>query len=230
MSRPEADLSGLTRATDALLATVPGLDQAALTAPSRLPGWTRGHVLAHLARNADALVNVMEGRPMYPDAETRDRDIEAGAGRTPAEHLADLRATADRLHDVFDARPDNAWGATVTLRNGVTDLASGVPFRRWLEVELHHVDLGVDRDVSDLSGAFTDRALTYLTRRFHGSPAVPPVEVRAEDGRSWITGSTDGPAVVVAGNPAALVGWLAGRTTGSGLTAAGAPLPVLPAL
>ncbi|NJP67345.1 maleylpyruvate isomerase family mycothiol-dependent enzyme [Streptomyces spiramenti] len=230
MSRPEADLSGLARATDALLATVPGLDQAALTAPSRLPGWSRGHVLAHLARNADALVNVMEGRPMYADAGTRDRDIEAGAGRAPSDQLVDLRAAADRLRDAFDARPDNAWGATVALRNGVTDSASGVPFRRWLEVELHHVDLGVDRDVSDFSGAFTDRALGYLTRRYQGNAAVPPVEVRAEDGRSWPTGGTEGPALVVAGNPAALVGWLSGRTTGSGLTATGAPLPVLPPL
>ncbi|WP_103500690.1 MULTISPECIES: maleylpyruvate isomerase family mycothiol-dependent enzyme [unclassified Streptomyces] len=230
MSRPVADLAALAEATDRLVSTVSVLDQAALHAPSRLPGWSRGHVVAHLSRNADALVNVLEGRPMYADATTRDTDIEAGSGRGPQEQTTDLRESSARLRAATDALDADAWRATVALRNGVTDVASSVPFRRWVEVELHHVDLGTGHDIAGLPGAFTDRALDYLTRRFAGHREVPPVEVRAEDGRSWSTGGTEGAAVVVAGNPAALVGWLAGRTTGSGLTAAGAPLPTLPPL
>ncbi|MEV0474381.1 maleylpyruvate isomerase N-terminal domain-containing protein, partial [Streptomyces prunicolor] len=35
----------------------PHFHNASVAEPSRLPGWSRGHVLAHLARNADALVN-----------------------------------------------------------------------------------------------------------------------------------------------------------------------------
>ena len=31
----------------------------AFRAPSALPGWTRAHVLTHLARNADAMVNLL---------------------------------------------------------------------------------------------------------------------------------------------------------------------------
>lgn len=41
-------------AQERLLLRVAGLDDGAMRAPSRLPGWTVGHVLTHLARNADA--------------------------------------------------------------------------------------------------------------------------------------------------------------------------------
>lgn len=75
------DLESLREATERLLTAVARLDNASVAEPSRLPGWSRGHVLAHLARNADALVNVLEGRPMYPDAVTRDSDIERDAPR-----------------------------------------------------------------------------------------------------------------------------------------------------
>jgi uncharacterized damage-inducible protein DinB len=33
--------------------------------PSLLPGWSVGHVLSHLARNADSYVNLLQGRPQY---------------------------------------------------------------------------------------------------------------------------------------------------------------------
>src|ERR1044071_5981880 len=78
------DLAALREATDRLLGATGKLDDAALSEPSRLPGWSRGHVIAHLSRNADALVNVLRGLPMYANSETRDRDIERDASRTRA--------------------------------------------------------------------------------------------------------------------------------------------------
>ncbi|KIX77423.1 mycothiol maleylpyruvate isomerase, partial [Streptomyces sp. MBRL 601] len=87
MTDPVRDLTRLDEATARLLTVAGTLDDAALAEPSRLPGWTRGHVLSHLARNADALLNVMAGRPMYASAEARDADIEAGA-TLPSEALA----------------------------------------------------------------------------------------------------------------------------------------------
>lgn len=230
MSDPIADLAALDQATDRLLADAATLDAPALAAASLLPGWSRGHVLAHLSRNADALVNVLQGRPMYVSAEARDADIERDSGRSPQEQLADLRQSAARLREAAGRLTEEEWGRTVRLRNGVTDAASAIPFRRRVEVELHHVDLGTGRTVADLPGSFTDRAVPYLAARFAGHPDVPPLELRAEDGRTWTTGRDDGPRLVVAGTPAALVGWLAGRTGGAGLTADGAALPVLPPL
>ncbi|HEX5567040.1 MAG TPA: maleylpyruvate isomerase family mycothiol-dependent enzyme [Streptomyces sp.] len=231
MTTPAADVAALRDSTGRLLAAAEALDDTSVAQPSLLPGWTRGHVLAHLARNADALVNVLAGRPMYAGAGAREADIERDAARPLAVHLEDLRTSAARLDRAMAGLTDEQWRTTVELRNGVTDLAASVPFRRQIEVELHHVDLGIGYTLHDLPGAFTDRELENKARRFLGHPDVPPVELRAEDGRAWRTGRTeeDGETpIVVVGTPTALVGWLTGRTTGSGLSSSREVLPALP--
>ncbi|MET9864063.1 maleylpyruvate isomerase family mycothiol-dependent enzyme [Streptomyces smyrnaeus] len=233
MTTPAHDAELVRTATGHLLSDTVKLEAPEVAEASQLPGWTRAHVLTHLARNADALVNVLAGKPMYASAEARDSDIEQGADRPLDALVDDVRVSASRLESAFAALGDDDWNRTVTLRNGVTDLASSVPFRRWIEVELHHVDLGIGYTLEDLPGTFVDRELTNMARRFSGHPDVAAaIELRAEDGRTWRTGaeesSAEGP-VVVAGSPVALVGWLTGRTNGSGLSARG-PLPALPAL
>ncbi|GAA3792146.1 maleylpyruvate isomerase family mycothiol-dependent enzyme [Streptomyces coacervatus] len=222
------DLASVRDATDRLLTAVAKLDNASVAEPSRLPGWTRGHVLAHLARNADALVNVLEGRPMYPSGEARDADIERDAPRPLDVQLTDLRDSAARFQQTGAAPAD--WSRTVELRNGVTDSASGVPFRRWGEVELHHVDLGIGYELEDLPAEFSERETGFLAERFSGHPDVPPT--RLTDGtRAWRTGrETTEPEVKVSGPASKLLGWLAGRRDGSGLTVEGGSLPALPPL
>lgn len=222
------DLASVRDATERLLTAVGKLDNASVTESSRLPGWTRGHVLAHLARNADALVNVLQGRPMYVSGEARDADIERDAPRPLDAHLADVRESAARFQDASAAPAD--WSRTVELRNGVTDSASRVPFRRWVEVELHHVDLGIGYELEDLPTEFTERETDFLAARFAGHPDVPPT--RITDGtRAWSTGrDAAGPEVTVTGPPADLLGWLAGRREGTALTVRGGPLPALPPL
>ncbi|MGW2884577.1 maleylpyruvate isomerase family mycothiol-dependent enzyme [Streptomyces griseoruber] len=222
------DLASVREATDRLLTAVGKLDDAAVAEPSLLPGWSRGHVLAHLARNADALVNVFEGRPMYADATVRDADIDRDAPRPLEVQLADVRESAARFQAAAAAPAD--WSRTVELRNGVTDTAARVPFRRWVEVELHHVDLGIGYALEDLPQEFTGRQTDFLADRFAGHADVPPT--RLTDGtRAWRTGrEADTPEVTVTGAPADLLGWLAGRRDGSGLTVSGGPLPALPPL
>ncbi|GAA2402058.1 maleylpyruvate isomerase family mycothiol-dependent enzyme [Streptomyces glaucosporus] len=230
---PAADITALRESTDRLLAAVEKLDDSACAAPSLLPGWTRGHVLAHLARNADALVNVLAGRPMYADAEAREADIERDAPRPLADHLEDLRTSTAGLERAMADRAGDQWEATVALRNGVTDRASSVPFRRRVEVELHHVDLGIGYTLDDLPGDFVGRQLENMARRFSDRPDVHPLELRAGEDRVLRTGrAADGEEqpVVVTGTPTALVGWLTGRTAGTGLTASGGVLPPLPPL
>ncbi|MFF5186234.1 maleylpyruvate isomerase family mycothiol-dependent enzyme [Streptomyces sp. NPDC000345] len=222
------DLVSVHDATERLLSAVGKMDNAAVREPSRLPGWSRGHVLAHLARNADALVNVLEGRPMYADASVRDADIERDAPRPLEVQLTDLGESAARFQDTGAAPAD--WSRTVELRNGVTDVAARVPFRRWVEVELHHVDLGIGYELEDLPADFVARETDFLAERFAGHPDVPPT--RLTDGtRAWRTGrEADGPEVTVTGSPADLLGWLAGRRAGTGLSVAGGTLPALPPL
>ncbi|MFE0426028.1 maleylpyruvate isomerase family mycothiol-dependent enzyme, partial [Streptomyces sp. NPDC058953] len=244
MIDPMRDLALLRAATERLLVTAQALggaavtgDNAALAGPSLLPGWTRGHVLAHVARNADALVNVLEGRPMYASAETRDAEIERDAHRPLDVQLADIRDSAARLHAVASLPAD--WDRTVALRNGVTDRAARIPFRRLVEVELHHVDLGAGVGLEDLPEEFLLRETAFLAERFTGHPDVPPTRITAAGGLgTWTTGrAPEGAAsggapekeLTVEGPPASLVGWLAGRRTAdAALTATGGGGPPRP--
>ncbi|APY88883.1 maleylpyruvate isomerase family mycothiol-dependent enzyme [Streptomyces alfalfae] len=221
------DLASVRDATDRLLSAASKLNNDSIAEPSRLPGWTRGHVLAHLARNADALVNVLAERPMYESARQRDSDIERDAPRPLAEQLDDVRESMARF-EAQAALPAD-WSRTITLRNGVTDSASRVPFRRWVEVELHHVDLGIGYELEDLPTEFVRRETAFLTARFSGNSDVPPT--RVTDGtHAWSTGRAGEPEVTVSGAAPDLVGWLAGRRDGSALTAEGGLLPSLPPL
>ncbi|MET8173593.1 maleylpyruvate isomerase family mycothiol-dependent enzyme [Streptomyces clavifer] len=223
------DLEAVREATGRLLRATGDLDDASLAEPSRLPGWSRGHVLAHLSRNADALENVLRGRPMYASSETRDADIARDAPRPLAEQLADLRSSAAAFLAAATVPAD--WSRTVTLRNGVTDSASQLPFRRWAEVELHHVDLGVGYELEDLPEEFVIRENDFLAERFAGHPGVVPTTAVTGDGRLWTTGGgADGGSVVVRGTAPDILGWLCGRRDGSGLTVEGGPLPLLPPL
>ncbi|MFJ3531265.1 MULTISPECIES: maleylpyruvate isomerase family mycothiol-dependent enzyme [unclassified Streptomyces] len=224
------DLDALREATARLLSATEKLDDSELARPSRLPGWSRGHVVAHLSRNADALVNVLQGRPMYADSETRDRDIERDAPRPQAEQLADLAESAARFVAAAAAPAD--WSRTVTMRNGVTDSASRIPFRRRGEVELHHVDLGVGYELEDLPDDFTAREIDFLAERFAGHPDVVSTAVADDTGRIWTTGGgKEGGPVAVRGTAPELLGWLSGRRDGSALTVEGGhSLPALPPL
>ncbi|MET7367162.1 maleylpyruvate isomerase family mycothiol-dependent enzyme [Streptomyces sp. NPDC005566] len=223
------DLDAVREATERLLSATGKLDNAAVAEPSRLPGWSRGHVLAHLSRNAEALVNVLQGRPMYASSETRDADIDRDAPRSLSEQLADLRGSGDAFLSAAEAPAD--WSRTITMRNGVTDSASRLPFRRWVEVELHHVDLDIGYELEDLPEEFVIRENDFLAERFAGHPDVPPTTAVTADGNLWTTGGgADAGPVVVRGSAADILGWLCGRRDGSGLTAEGGPLPVLPPL
>ncbi|MYW66460.1 maleylpyruvate isomerase family mycothiol-dependent enzyme [Streptomyces sp. SID8379] len=243
MSDHVRDLVSVREATDRLLAAVSTLDNAAVTEPSRLPGWSRGHVLAHLARNAEALVNVLAGRPMYASAEARDADIERDAPRGLRAQVDDVRQSAELFRRTGAEEAD--WGRTVELRNGVKDTASHVPFRRWIEVELHHVDLGIGYELEDLSEEFTQREINFLSKRFRNHPDLPPLLLKQDDGRMISTGAvqthtleeiksgTGGPpplGIVVQGRQADLLGWLSGRRKGSALTVDRGSLPALPPL
>ncbi|WP_427923161.1 maleylpyruvate isomerase family mycothiol-dependent enzyme [Streptomyces sp. cg40] len=222
------DLASVHDATERLLTAAAALDNASAAEPSRLPGWSRNHVLAHLARNADALVNVLEGRPMYATASVRDADIERDAPRPLDVQLADVRESGARFQAAGAAPAD--WSRTVELRNGVTDTASRVPFRRWVEVELHHVDMGIGYELEDLPEEFTRREIDFLADRFTGHPEVPSTHL-SDGTHAWSTGRpAEKPEVTVTGSPADLLGWLCGRRTGSALTVDGGSLPTLPPL
>ncbi|WP_417219716.1 maleylpyruvate isomerase family mycothiol-dependent enzyme [Arthrobacter sp.] len=123
--------------------------------PSLLPGWTVGHVLTHLARNADAHARRLSGAlngqdvPKYASGEDqRRREIEDGATRSADEILADLRTSVSRLEEVFALSTAAGW-PNGHFRGGGHYGASGCPAHRLREVEMHHVDLGLGYNPSD---------------------------------------------------------------------------------
>ena len=77
----------LHESTQRLVRTVDSLPDAAFAEPSGLPDWTRAHVIAHLALNAEGLAGALTGlvqgepTPMYSSPEARDADIAELAGR-----------------------------------------------------------------------------------------------------------------------------------------------------
>ncbi|MFG1864933.1 maleylpyruvate isomerase N-terminal domain-containing protein [Microbispora bryophytorum] len=214
----------LAEATERLLATAARLTDEDLRAPSLLPGWTRGHVLAHVARNADSYVNLLTWArtgvrtPQYASAQAREAGIEAGAGRRPGEQLADLRDSAERFAAAAGRMPAEAWTAPVSGMNPPDHPAWYVPIRRLREVEVHHADLGAGYGWADWPETYVRREL-YDTMLWLGDECPVGEVVALDPGtgrvlRTW-TGLSDGPAVE--GTPRELLAWLAGRTDGAGL-------------
>jgi maleylpyruvate isomerase len=133
--------------------------------PSLLPGWTRGHVLTHLARSGDALRNLLTWArtgvetPAYASQEARAAAIEEGSGRPAAELLADVSQSAVHFEDAVHMMPEDAWGVTVQALD-VSELPiEEVLVRRITEVVLHHTDLDIGYGPADWPAAYTDMDL-----------------------------------------------------------------------
>lgn len=144
-------VEGCVAAQDALDATLADrLDDGVARRPSRLPGWTVGHVLTHIARNGDSLVWRLEGaargelRQQYPGGLVQRRDdIEAGAGRPAAELAADVRQSSAAVVRVMAELPPAAWDAPSRTSRGVVESSRDAVLSRWREVVVHHGDLGL---------------------------------------------------------------------------------------
>ncbi|WP_040787860.1 maleylpyruvate isomerase family mycothiol-dependent enzyme [Nocardia paucivorans] len=231
IERIESQLAVVTAATTRLLATVDTLDDAAIPQPSLLPNWTRGHVLAHLSRSADALVNLLlwahtgVETPQYANDALRDADIELGAPRPLAEQRADLVQSADRLLGLAKALPAEKWNAEVRTRQGRTIPASQVPWLRLREVEIHHVDLDAGYTPADWPADFVNTLLPEITASL--SPAAEtPFAIRAADtGFEAVVGS-GAPDRTITAPACRLLAWLIGRGASEDLPR---PLPALPA-
>jgi len=230
MDEASHSLDRLAAASERLLATATALSDAQAREPSLLPGWTRGHVLTHIARNADGMVNLLSWArtgtetPMYASAESRNADIEAGAGRRAADLAADLRESAARFAAAAAVMPGDAWAARVRALRGPGFPALGVLDRRLSEVEIHHVDLAAGYGPSDWPADFVADALARVADSFTGRDDAPCCLVWAEGApqayRIGPAGTAD-PPVVVHGQPAELLAWLLGRDGGAGLRVSG---------
>jgi maleylpyruvate isomerase len=159
-------LTGCLAAQRRVLDLIREIDDAAARRPTLLPGWTVGHLLTHLARGTDGAVRVLAGArdgvvaTYYPDGPAgRAADIEAGSGRSAAELLTDVEGAFTRFDRAAAELTPDIW------RRGLGSGPYGpltIPdlvMRRWREIEIHAVDLGL----TDLGGpAWDDLDPDYL--------------------------------------------------------------------
>lgn len=218
-------MDGCGAAHARLRATLEGLGAGDGGRPSRLPGWTVGHVLTHLARNADSHARMLSGARSGAVVDQyaggwngRVADIEAGAGRSEAELVGDVVASSQRLEDEWAATPEEVWETGRGRMAGGECPLHELPFRRWREVEIHHADLGLGFGWDDWTAAYVDRELALAIAEL--ASRLPPergVRLEATDtGAAWTVPDGTVNPVVVAAPVRRLLAWLVGRETGPG--------------
>lgn len=202
------------------------LDGPELEAPSLLPGWPRRTVIAHVARNADALVNLLtwartgKETPMYASAGARDDGIAETGGLPAGALLAECQVAARRLVAAVHKMPELAWAVEVRTAQGRVVPASEVLWMRCREVWVHAVDLDAGSSFRDMPGDVLSALVGDVLRIWQRRDEAPEVTLTSGTG-NWGAGP-----VTVAGELPDLAAWVTGRSPADRLTADGS-LPSL---
>ena len=191
IERPAEHLAECVKGHARLLATIASLTDDEVSSPSLLPGWSRGHVLTHLARKSDSNVCLLDGayvgevREQYPEPGMRERDIEAGAGRLAADLREDVAAAFARFEEAFGPFPSDLWGSEGVVQPGRRTMAE-IVFRHLRDLEVHHVDLALGYAPSDWPALYVEGE---LMRRLPGLPE------RADRSAlvAWLIGRAEAP-------------------------------------
>ncbi|MFF4414465.1 maleylpyruvate isomerase N-terminal domain-containing protein [Streptosporangium sp. NPDC001559] len=207
-------LAWVETGTRLCVSAITGLSEKEYGAASALPGWTRKHLVAHLAANAEAVGNLIhwartgERTPMYDSPQERAEGIERGA-RLGADELSRWFAeSAAALSTAMAALPDEAWRVQVVTAQGRTVPASEVPWMRSREVMVHAVDLATGLTFADLPDGFL-LALREDVLAKRGLDAVPGVEGSLADVTAYLAGRpATGVTAVGGGLPPTLPPWL----------------------
>lgn len=201
MTDLDRDVECAARAHQGLLTSLDELTESQARQPSLLPGWTVGHVLTHLARNADGLRNILEAASrgeqglMYPGGmDQRGADIAGGADR-PAEALVDdVRMASWRLEQCWATLSAEAWAMSGIAPSGPRP-ATDVPWLRVREVEVHRVDLGLGYTLEDWPSDYVAldlrrMSMLWASRQPMGLTVMPEAAMRAGDRQrlAWLLG------------------------------------------
>ena len=224
------DLTGLEASAIALNRTVDALTADELAEPSLLPGWSRAHVVAHLALNGMAMAGVVDGvarghtPAMYESDEQRNSDIDELTTADPADLRDRLLAATTEFADAVAAVDADRWRGVFTRTPGAPGWpAVTIVATRRREVEIHHADLGASYTHHDWPDDFVAELLDVVSV---DRADAGPFRLRATDlGRDWAVGGDGGPTVMGRGSD--LGWWLTGRGPGDGLSCDAGTLPGL---
>jgi maleylpyruvate isomerase len=202
-SELDRDVAGAAAAHQGLLTMLDESVAAGVldgSAPSRLPGWSVGHVLTHVARNADSMERVLtaaeRGETVLRYAPgQRDAEIESGATRPPDELVADVRITIWRLEQAWSTH--TRWDGRSREGPDREIPVSDLPFLRWREVEVHRVDLGLGYEPADWPAEYVRKDLRLMEMRWNarrpmGMTGLPPQALAAppHERLAWLLGRT----------------------------------------
>lgn len=224
------DLNRLRRETDMLAATVDSLRDDEMAAPSLAEGWTRSHIVAHLAGNARAITRLAEWavsgeeQSMYPSRESRDAEIEELAALPPAE-LKRVFHDANAALDAALQKMQNGTVAATALHGPPGEFSAyQVPTLRMSEVLIHHLDLDTAWGLDEADMDALEDTLEMVMGRITGREDWPGLTIETDEGEQYVLG--DGTTHVTGGRDA-ILGWITrGITTG---VRCDAELPGLPA-
>ncbi|HEU5144755.1 MAG TPA: maleylpyruvate isomerase family mycothiol-dependent enzyme [Dermatophilaceae bacterium] len=227
---PEVTPAMIAHETERLLDTAAAFANDAILAPSLCEGWSRGHVLTHVARNADGMARVCRailddtGETMYAGDDVRDEEIAAGCRRRAADLAADVRESAAALAPLL-ARlgPDHVGASAERTPGGRRVAAEDVLFLRLRELVFHHVDLHAGFTFAHVAPELQKLLLDHEVERVSGSAKPPSVTIHTREGEVYTIG--EGTAHV-SGSRAGVLAWL-GRQQGEGVEAQG-ELPEIP--
>ena len=191
----------LTTGTELCERVVTSLIDAEFAEPSRLPGWSRAHVIAHIDGNARGLGNLVTWArpgietPMYSSMEQRDADIEAGALLAPQALRARLVQSSAQLADGFKSLREEDWSVQVRTAQGRMIAAREVIWLRARELMIHAVDLRGDVTFEDLPDDFLIALTDEVVARRGTLPDHPAIALQA-GGHRWDISGEGAPAVV----------------------------------
>ena len=225
---PDTLRAELHKAADVVTSLAAKLTDADVQGPSALPGWTRGHVLAHIAGISNAMARQLDYAARGETVELYDggydgrtKAIEMSAGHSLEQHRADLDSALDRALRAFDALDADAsgaggWHAPISYRGGVV-LDGGFAF--WRELVIHASDLNTGRGPETWSRQFCEHLFGFLAARVPEDQKL----VLQPLGMPPTTIGTGGRSTVISGMVTDIAAWLAGREPSLGsLRAAGA--------
>ena len=223
-------LAHLAEAGQRLVRSVDGLTGDEWAAPSLLPGWSRAHVVAHLALNAEGLGGVLRGEaerspaPMYESQESRNDDIEELAGADHAELRERLLAGTVSFPEAVQGLPADLWeGRFERTRGGPTLPLRAAPLMRVREIEIHHVDLDVGYSPDAWPPGFAEELVDGMVKR--QQPDVGFLVRPLDADRTWEVGPVGDDAPVVTGPVAHLGWWLTGRPPSEQVSSSRGGLP-----
>jgi maleylpyruvate isomerase len=183
---------------------IEGLDDRTARAPSLLPGWTRGHLLTHVARNADSHRRRAQAAARGEIVEQyaggyagRAAEIDRDADKPAPELVEDVRTSAESLDAAWRTLPVETWNSHVSDVAGRMHLLRVMPARRWRELEIHLVDLNIGPSSDDWPGEFVQENLPVLRSTLESrlpADAVVP-ELTERDELAWLTGRLQHPGL-----------------------------------